>query len=123
MGLEEVLAQEIEDLGGRDIQIMKRAVSFTGNKELLYKTNYRLRTAIRILTPIFTFKARTQEDFDRIMSTHNWDHYLDVDGSLAIDAYCNSEVFTHSKYLALRTKDVIVDQFREKYGKRPYVND
>jgi putative N6-adenine-specific DNA methylase len=123
MGLEEVLAQEILDLGGRDVEIFRRAVSFTGNKELLYKANYRLRTAIRVLTPIYTFKAKTQEEFDYKMLGHNWDHYLDVDGSLAIDAYCDSEVFNHSKYLAQRSKDMICDMFREKFeDKRPYVN-
>lgn len=123
MGFEQILAKEIEDLGGRDIEILKRAVSFTGNKELLYKCNYRLRTAIRLLTPIFRFKARSQEEFDEIMATHNWDHYLNFDGSLCIDSYCDSEVFTHSMYLSQRTKDVICDQFREKFNdKRPYVN-
>lgn len=123
MGFEEILAQEIKDLGGRDIAILKRAVSFTGNKELLYRANYRLRTAIRVLVPIYTFKAYSQEEFDRKMLKHNWDHYLDFDGSLAIDAYCDSEVFNHSKYLAQRSKDMICDQFREKFNdKRPYVN-
>lgn len=121
-GLEEVLAQEIEDLGGTDIFLLKRGVEFKGNKELLYRANYQLRTAIRILTPIFQFKAKTQEEFYDKMFAHNWDHYMGVEDTFAIDAVCFSEVFTHSKFLAYKSKDALVDKFRKLYDVRPNVN-
>lgn len=121
-GLEEVLAKEIEALGGKEITMLNRGVQFNGNKELLYSSNYNLRTAIRLLTPIFQFKARTQEEFYDKIYAHNWDHYLNVDDTFAIDAVCFSQVFTHSKYLAYKTKDAIADKFRETHDKRPNVN-
>lgn len=121
-GLEEVLAKEIEALGGKEITILNRGVQFNGNKELLYSANYFLRTAIRLITPIFQFKARTQEDFYDKIYAHNWDHYLGVNDTFAIDAVCHSQVFTHSKYLAYKTKDAIADKFRETHDKRPNVN-
>ncbi len=122
VGLEEVLSNEIKNLGGREIKISNRAVTFTGSKEILYRANYFLRTAIRLLVPIYTFKAKTQYAFEKNMDKHNWDHYLSNDSSFAIDAQSFTDIFTHSKFLALKTKDIIVDQFREKTGERPNVN-
>ena len=61
-GLEEVLAKELTELGANDIEIGKRMVAFTGNKEMMYKANFHLRTAIRILKPIKHFKAQTADE-------------------------------------------------------------
>ena len=62
MGLEPVLAKELTQLGANDIQIGRRMVSFTGNKELMYRANFQLHTAIRILKPIRHFKAKSADD-------------------------------------------------------------
>ncbi len=64
-GLEEVLAKELVELGANNIQIERRAVSFTGDKEMLYKANFHLRTASRVLKPIKEFKAKTSDDIYR----------------------------------------------------------
>jgi len=122
VGLEEVLANEIKNLGGRDVVISNRAVTYTGSKEILYRSNYFLRTATRLLVPIYTFTAKTQHAFEKNMEKHNWDHYLTNELSFAIDAQSFTDIYTHSKFLALKTKDIIVDQFREKTGDRPNVN-
>jgi len=57
-GLEEILAEELTTLGANDVQIGRRMVSFTGDKEMMYKANFCLRTAIRILKPIKHFTAK-----------------------------------------------------------------
>ena len=57
-GLEEILAGEYVSLGANDIQIGRRMVSFTGDKEVLYKANFYCRTALRILKPIYHFNAK-----------------------------------------------------------------
>lgn len=121
-GLEEVLAQEIKDLGGENIQVLKRAVSFQGNQELLYKANLHLRTALRILLPIHEFKARNEEALYRQIHQINWTEYMGASDTLAVDAVVNSTFFRHSKYAALKTKDAIVDRFRREKGVRPDVN-
>ena len=61
-GLEDILAQEIAELGGEDIEIGKRMVSFKGDKQLLYKTNLCCRTALRVLKPIFSFTASDTDE-------------------------------------------------------------
>jgi putative N6-adenine-specific DNA methylase len=58
-GLEEVLAKELTQLGANEIEIGRRMVAFKGNKELMYRANFALRTAIRILKPIKHFKAKS----------------------------------------------------------------
>lgn len=121
-GLEQVLAGELEALGATNINVLKRAVSFDANKELLYRSNLQLRTAIRILQPLTTFKARNDEELYRAVKAYDWSPYLRDDQTLAIDPVVLSRFFTHSKYVALKVKDAICDQFRDKSGKRPSVD-
>lgn len=120
-GLEEVLAAELTALGANDIQIGRRMVSFSGDKEMMYKANFCLHTAIRILKPIKHFTAQDADEvYEQIKAIH-WEDYLSVDNSFAIDAVVFSEEFRHSKFVSYRIKDAIVDYFREKTGKRPNV--
>lgn len=120
-GLEEVLAAELTALGANDIQIGRRMVSFSGDKEMMYKANFCLRTAIRILKPIKHFTAQDADEvYEQIKAIH-WEDYLSIDNSFAIDAVVFSEEFRHSKFVSYRIKDAIVDYFREKTGKRPNV--
>lgn len=120
-GLEEILANELVTLGANDVQIQRRAVSFSGDKRLLYKANFHLRTASRILVPIFTFTAKHADDVYEKLKKFEWEKYMDVDTTFAIDATVFSEDFRHSKFVAYRVKDAIADFFTEKYQKRPSV--
>ncbi len=121
-GLEPILAKELTDLGANDIQIGRRMVSFTGNKELMYRANFGLRTAIRILKPIKHFKALTADQVYNTVKSIDWSQYLDNDTSFAVDSVVFSTEFRHSKFVAYKVKDAIVDYFREKTGKRPNIS-
>lgn len=121
-GLEGVLAEELKALGASNIQLLKRAVHFEGDKALMYRANLELRTALRILLPIRSFRARNPEELYRQVLRVNWSKYLNIDQTFAIDAVTNSEFFRHSKFAALKTKDAIADQFRKRSGRRPDVN-
>lgn len=121
LGLESVLAKELVDLGANNVQIARRAVSFTGNKTLLYRANLSCRTALRILMPILTFKAKNADEVYEKVKQIDWTKYLDVKKTFSIDATVYSETFTHSKFVAYRVKDAIADFFMEKQGKRPSV--
>ena len=122
MGLEPVLAKELTQLGANDIQIGRRMVSFTGNKELMYRANFQLRTAIRILKPIRHFKAQSADDVYEEIKKIDWTDYLGTEKTFAVDAVVFSEEFRHSKFVSYKVKDAIVDQFREKTGKRPNIS-
>ena len=120
-GLEEVLAGEITELGGNDIEIGRRAVSFTGDKGLLYRANLWLRTASRVLVPIATFRANDADEVYAEVKKIDWEQYMDLTTTFSIDATVYSETFKHSRYVTYKVKDAIADLFNEKYGKRPSV--
>ena len=120
-GLEEILAEELTTLGANDIQIGRRMVSFIGDKRMMYKANFCLRTAIRILKPIKNFTAKDADEVYNQIQAIPWEEYLDVNKTFAIDAVVFSEEFRHSKFVSYKVKDAIVDYFREKTGKRPSV--
>jgi len=121
-GLENVLAEELKTIGATDVEESPRAVTFNGTLETMYKANYMARTAIRILKPIIDFPAANETDFYRQVSKINWSKYLDVNKTFAVDATVNNSKMTHSKYVALKTKDAIVDQFNRKYSERPNID-
>jgi len=120
-GLEEILAGEIKKLGGRNVEIKNRAVNCEGDLGFLYKINYSTRTALKILIPVYEFKAFNQQQFYNKLFQFAWEDYLDVDHTFAIDATVNSETFKHSQFVTLKMKDAIVDYFQEKFKKRPNI--
>ena len=122
MGLEPVLAKELTQLGANDVEIGRRMVSFTGDKELMYRANFQLHTAIRILKPIHHFKARSADDVYEEIKKIDWTEYLGTDKTFTVDSVVFSEEFRHSKFVSYKVKDAIVDQFREKTGKRPNIS-
>ncbi len=121
-GLEEVLKKEIEDLGGKNIRAHKRAVSCEGDMDFVYKANIYLRTALRVLVPIFEFEAKDEHELYKNVYDFDWTQYLRKHQTFAIDNTVFSQYFKHSKYAALKTKDAIVDQFRKKFDERPSIN-
>ena len=120
-GLENVLANELSALGAQNIAPGRRMVAFTGNKEMMYKANFALRTAIRILKPIKHFKATSADEVYKEIKAMPWDHYLDPHTTFAVDSVVYSQDFRHSKFVAYKVKDAIVDYFRERTGNRPSI--
>ncbi len=121
-GLEEVLASELIAMGADDVQLGRRMVSFRGDKELLYRANFGLRTALRILKPIKHFSAADADAVYEEAKALPWEELLSPDRTFAVDATVFSEEFRHSKFVAYRVKDAVADYFREKTGKRPSVS-
>ncbi|MBN2683299.1 MAG: RNA methyltransferase [Bacteroidales bacterium] len=121
-GLEKILAEEITNLGATNVQILRRAVSFSGDEILLIKANLYLRTAIKILKPIHEFRARNEHFLYKGVQQVNWSEFLSTSQTFAVESVVNSEFFNHSQFVALKTKDAIVDQFRKLTGVRPSVD-
>ena len=122
MGLEPVLAEELTQLGANNVQIGRRMVSFTGDKEMMYRANFQLHTAIRILKPIKHFKARSAEEVYEQVQKIKWDDILDVKKTFSVDSVVYSEEFRNSRFVTYKVKDAIVDWFREKQGTRPNIS-
>jgi putative N6-adenine-specific DNA methylase len=121
-GLEPVLAAELQKIGAAEVRLLKRAVAFSGDQQLLYRANYELRTALRILMFIHSFSAMNEQQLYEGVREINWAVYMGVGDTLAVDAVVQGDVFRHSQYVGLLTKDAIVDQFRDRYNRRPNVS-
>ncbi|MGA7723293.1 MAG: THUMP domain-containing protein [Ignavibacteriaceae bacterium] len=121
-GLEDVLTEELKQLGAENITKLTRAVSFQGDQSLLYKTNLCIRTALRVLVPIYKFKASNETWLYRGVQKVDWSKYLTEHDTLALDSAVSSPIFKNSQYVFLKAKDAIVDQFRNKTGVRPNVD-
>ena len=147
-GLEEVLAQELIELGANEVQMERRAVSYKGDKAMLYRANLCLRTALRVLVPIRVESLKVKNERNRrfesgkyrgeqskkaelikpedqiyeIAKRVKWEQYMTKDSTFAIDATVYSESLRNSRFVTYRVKDAIADYWTEKTGKRPNVN-
>jgi putative N6-adenine-specific DNA methylase len=121
-GLEDILVEELKQLGAQNIKPMNRAVSFMGDKGFMYKANLNLRTALRILKPIAHFQAHDEKELYKKLCEIDWTNIFDLNATFATHATTHSEVFTHSKYASLVMKDAIADTFRKIFDKRPNVD-
>ena len=121
-GMEKLLAKELKKLGATQIFEGNRFVHFTGDKGFMYKANLCLRTAIKILKPIFEFRAENESVLYEKLYQFDWSGILSEDQTFAIDSVVHGKVFNHSLYVTQRCKDAIVDRFRKYKGKRPSVD-
>ncbi len=121
-GFEEILAKELQMLGAQDVELGIRMVSFKGDKGFMYKANLALRTALKILKPIYYFKATNDENLYKGISGINWSRYINSNQTFVIDTTVHSDYFKHSQFVSQKCKDAIVDQFRSKTGQRPSVD-
>ncbi len=120
-GFEEILANELKNLGAQDVEQGVRMVSFKGDKGFMYKSNLSLRTALKILKPIYFFKAKDENALYKGISGVNWSKFLNANQTFVIDATVHSDHFNHSEFVSQKCKDAIVDQFRERTGQRPSI--
>ena len=121
-GFEEILAKELQLLGAQEVEIGTRAVSFKGDKGFMYKANLSLRTALKILKPIYYFKATNDQNLYKGIQGIDWSKYIGENQTFVIDTTIHSDNFKHSQFVSQKTKDAIVDQFREKTGQRPSID-
>lgn len=121
-GFEEILATELKNLGAQNVEVGIRMVSFVGDKGFMYKANLSLRTALKILKPIYHFKANNEQALYKGISSMNWAKLLHANQTFVIDTTVHSEYFNHSEFVSQKCKDAIVDQFRERTGQRPSID-
>ncbi len=121
-GLEQVLEQELKQIGAEETRVINRAVLFQGDNEVMYKANYWPFTALRILKVINEFDVKDENDLYQKIRSMKWYKLMDVEGTLAIDTFLHNSTMTHTRYVSQKTKDAIVDQFREMFDRRPSVD-
>ncbi|MCZ8089549.1 THUMP domain-containing protein [Flavobacterium sp.] len=121
-GFEEILAKELNQLGAQEVEIGTRMVSFKGDKGFMYKANLSLRSALKILKPIYHFRAFNDQSLYKGIQGVDWSKYLNANQTFVIDTTIHSDNFKHSQFVSQKAKDAIVDQFRDKFGQRPSID-
>ena len=121
-GFEEILAKELNQLGAQEVEIGTRMVSFKGDKGFMYKANLSLRSALKILKPIYYFRATNDQNLYKGIQGIDWSNYLNANQTFVIDTTIHSDNFKHSQFVSQKAKDAIVDQFRDKTGQRPSID-
>lgn len=121
-GLEQVLAAEVQQLGGREVRVLKRSVSFKGDMGTVYKANLKLRTALSILVNIRTYRCFDKDSFFKGLKEIAWEDLFDVDKTFSVSTFVGNHMFDNTMYASLLVKDAIVDRFRDEMGTRPSVS-
>ncbi|MDA8179884.1 MAG: THUMP domain-containing protein, partial [Deltaproteobacteria bacterium] len=121
-GLEDALAGEIAALGGENISAGAGSVAFSGDMALCYRANLWLRSANRVVLLLSEFPAPTPAALYEGVSAIPWAELFSPDRTIAVDATVRDSGITHSHFAAQKTKDAIVDRFRETVGRRPDVD-
>ena len=121
-GFEDILEKELLQLGAQNLKKGNRFVTFEGDKGFMYKANLCLRTALKILKPIHSVRIQNEESLYKVFYNFPWGNYMDVNSKFVIDSVVNGQIFTHSQFASQKAKDGIVDQFRDRFGKRPTVD-
>jgi putative N6-adenine-specific DNA methylase len=121
-GFEDLLEKELKQLGAQEVEKGNRVVHFKGDKGFMYKANLSLRTALKILVPIYHCRINSEHDLYQAAYDYPWEQHFTARETFAIDSVVFGETFTHSLYVSQKVKDAIADSFRAKTGQRPSVN-
>ena len=121
-GFEDLLRLELEGLGASNLQVLKRAVGFEGDQELMYRANYRCRIALRILKPLKVFEIKEQTTLYEEINKIAWEEFISSKNSIAVDSVISDSVFSNSQFVSFRTKDAIIDRLRNQSGERPSID-
>ena len=121
-GFEPILAKELRNLGAGNVREGIRNVTFDGDTGFMYKANLSLRTALKVLKPIKTFKVFNEKQLYRELYDIDWLDYFNSSQTFAFDTTMNSDVFNNSLFVSQRSKDALVDKFRDTERERPSVN-
>lgn len=116
------MANEVTTAGGREVQVLVRAVRCQADTATMYRINYTCRTALRVLQLVAEFQVNDENELYREISKLNWPEIFPLEGTFAINANVSRSKMTHAQYVALKAKDAVVDKFREVVGSRPNVD-
>ena len=121
-GMEGVLAKELLGLGAQKIELGNRIVTFYGDKGFIYKANLCLHTALKILKPIYQFKANSNEELYDQLYSFNWEHFMNHTNTFVFESVLSGNIFNHSLFVSQKAKDGIVDRYRKLFKTRPSVD-
>lgn len=121
-GMEEIAAAELVELGAQEVNPGYRVIDFGADRETLYRITYCTRLVTRVLAPLISFSCHSTKYLYKTAQGIDWSGLFGVDQTFAIFANVANSKIRHSRYASLCLKDAIVDQFRDRCGKRPSID-
>ena len=118
-GLEEILERELIGLGARNTRILTEAVSFDGDKALMYAANFRCRTALQILRHVTSFSFNSENEFSKILSDIRWEQYIKPEQVMCVVASTDNSYQGQNRNIEMKTKEAVQERFRSIYGQKP----
>ncbi|MBW2462198.1 MAG: 23S rRNA (guanine(2445)-N(2))/(guanine(2069)-N(7))-methyltransferase, partial [Deltaproteobacteria bacterium] len=120
-GAEDVLAEELRELGVYEIEVVHGGVHFAGSLEDGYRVCVGTRVASRILLPLDRFEAQDAAALYEGVARTQWTDHLGPETTFAVDV-AGKGTAGPGKFVALKTKDAIVDMIRDAEGSRPSID-
>lgn len=120
-GLAGVLAEELAELGAKDVKPAEAGVAFTGAYDLVYIANLHSRVASRILWRVAQFPYKSEEDIYQGAAAVRWSHHFNADRTFKVETNAHRSPVKSLDFITLKVKDAIADQFRQAVGRRPSV--
>lgn len=121
-GTADLAAEELRGFGAAEVKDTRGGVACAGGLDVAYRACLWSRVANRVLLSLAEFPAATPEALYAGVRTVPWNEHLAGDGTLAVDCTSSRSAITHTQFAALKVKDAVVDQFRERTGSRPDVD-
>jgi len=121
-GLEPIAAAELEKLGASEVTTDFTGVHFQGDLALLYRVNLWCRTIFRVLLFIQEVNCETSQQLYQEIKKIDWFEYLNPENTLAIKCTGSNPHLNHTHFTALQIKNAIVDQQRDRTGKRSNID-
>ena len=121
-GTEPALRDELRELRFPRVRADRGGVHFEGDAREAYRACLWSRVALRVMTPLATFEAASEDALYAGVHDIDLDHVLSPRQTLVVSAACRSSRLTHTGYLCQLTKDAVVDRIRDRHGSRPSVD-
>ena len=120
-GLEYVLEAELRDLLDKDAKVKPAGISFEAELSEVYRFILWSRTPNRVLLSLKEGRVETAEQLYDLVYSIDWAEHMSVETTLVVDFSGQSKGINNTTFGAVKVKDAIVDQFRDRTGDRPNV--
>jgi len=122
-GMVEPLEAELIEMGLKPYDRAQNGVFFDSNWKDCYRVNLQSRFASRVLMPVLNFVAYQPEELYSQIRNHDFTKYIKPNQTLTIDASTKDSMLKDQRFIAMKVKDAIVDQFRDRFDVRPDVDN
>jgi putative N6-adenine-specific DNA methylase len=121
-GLEQLLAEELQQLRAENIHAVRGGVEFSGDFTLCYQANLESRIASRVLWQLATNRYRNEYDIYSAAYALPWNNWFEPALTLRVDVSAIRSPLTSLNFATLKIKDAVCDKIRRLSGRRPSVD-